>query len=67
MPWAEASKGVALSIIKIKSSRRRCPNSIFTIYKDNSGELWLGTHDAGPLKFNGKTFEKYLPEITLDN
>ena len=31
------------------------------IYKDNRGDLWLGTDDAGAFKFNGKTFEKFKP------
>jgi len=35
--------------------------SLFSIYKDNRGELWLGTHEAGAYKFNGKAFEKFRP------
>jgi len=35
--------------------------SLFSIYKDNSGELWLGTHDNGAYKFNGQTFERFKP------
>jgi len=31
----------------------------FYIYKDLHGDLWLGTHEAGVYKFNGKTFEKF--------
>jgi hypothetical protein len=31
---------------------------LFTIYKDNKGVLWLGTHNAGVYKFMGKTFER---------
>lgn len=33
--------------------------TLFSIYKDNFSNLWLGTHDAGAYKFNGKTFEKF--------
>ena len=33
-------------------------DSIWTIYKDNSGVLWYGTV-AGVYKFNGKTFTKF--------
>ena len=35
--------------------------TLFSIYKDNRGDLWLGTHEAGAYKFNGKTFEKFRP------
>jgi hypothetical protein len=49
-----------------KSSARKLLNlpetkniPIFCIYKDNNGELWLGTHENRVLKFNGKSFEKY--------
>jgi hypothetical protein len=31
---------------------------LFTIMKDNKGELWLGTFNNGVYKFNGKSFEK---------
>jgi hypothetical protein len=33
---------------------------LFTIYKDNKGVLWLGSHNAGVYKFNGHSFEKFL-------
>jgi ligand-binding sensor domain-containing protein len=33
--------------------------SLFSIYKDNNGNLWLGTHGNGAFKFNGQTFEKF--------
>ncbi|MCD6011178.1 MAG: hypothetical protein K0Q79_1040 [Flavipsychrobacter sp.] len=33
--------------------------TVFCIYQDNTGALWLGTHDNCALKFNGKTFEKW--------
>jgi len=29
------------------------------IYEDNQDNLWLGTHEEGAYKFNGKTFEKF--------
>lgn len=32
---------------------------LFSIYKDNNGDLWLGTHENGAFKFNGQTFEKF--------
>ena len=35
--------------------------TLFSIYKDNRGDLWLGTHEAGAYKFNGTTFEKFRP------
>lgn len=35
--------------------------SLFSINKDNRGDLWLGTHEAGAYRFNGKTFEKFRP------
>ena len=34
---------------------------IVSIYRDNHGELWIGTQEAGAYKFNGKTFEKFSP------
>src|SRR4030095_12905271 len=35
--------------------------TLFSISKDNSGDLWLGTHQAGPYKFHGNVFEKMPP------
>lgn len=35
--------------------------TLFTIVRDNRGDLWLGTHTAGAWKFNGKAFEKFKP------
>ena len=35
--------------------------TVFSIYKDNYGGLWLGTHENGTYKFNGKTFESFRP------
>ncbi|MEJ7625888.1 MAG: hypothetical protein WKF35_03410 [Ferruginibacter sp.] len=35
--------------------------TLFSIYKDNLGMLWLGTHEGGAYTFNGKTFEKFKP------
>jgi hypothetical protein len=32
-----------------------------SIYKDNRGDLWLGTNESGAYRFNGKTFEKFKP------
>ncbi|WP_189319469.1 ligand-binding sensor domain-containing protein [Leeuwenhoekiella nanhaiensis] len=34
--------------------------AIFSIYKDNEGDLWLGTHENGAYRFNGTAFEKFL-------
>jgi hypothetical protein len=31
------------------------------MYKDNQGNLWLGTPENGAFKFNGKSFEKFKP------
>jgi ligand-binding sensor domain-containing protein len=33
--------------------------TLFTIYKDHAGDLFLGTHETGTYKFNGKTFERF--------
>ena len=33
--------------------------SIFSIYHDNEGTLWLITHNLGLLKYNGNSFEKF--------
>ena len=33
--------------------------SLFSIYKDKEGVLWLGTHENGTYKFNGASFEKF--------
>lgn len=35
--------------------------TLFSIYKDNYGDLWLGTQENGAFKFNEKTFEKFRP------
>lgn len=32
---------------------------IFYLYKDNKGEIWLGTEENGAFKFNGQVFEKF--------
>ena len=36
------------------------PVTLFSIYKDNQGDLWLGSHEAGAYKFDGKSFEKFI-------
>jgi ligand-binding sensor domain-containing protein len=33
---------------------------IFYLYKDNRGEIWLGTEENGAFKFNGQAFEKII-------
>ena len=35
--------------------------TIYSIYQDHQDVLWLGTHEPGAYKFNGKTFEKFNP------
>jgi hypothetical protein len=35
--------------------------TLYSIYKDDHGDLWVGTHEAGAYKLNGKTFEKFRP------
>ena len=35
--------------------------TVYAIYKDNIGELWLVTQDAGVFKYNGFFFEKFTP------
>lgn len=34
------------------------PVTLYSIYQDNEGALWLGTHEHGVYKFNGTVFEK---------
>jgi ligand-binding sensor domain-containing protein len=34
---------------------------VFAVYKDYQGGLWLGTHNGGAYKFNGKMFERFRP------
>ncbi len=33
---------------------------IFHLFTDNKGDIWLGTHENGILKFNGQVFEKFI-------
>lgn len=35
--------------------------TMFTIYKDNHGGLWVGTHEYGAYTFNGAAFERFRP------
>lgn len=35
--------------------------TLFAVYKDNRGDLWLGTHEAGAYKFDGKAFGGWRP------
>lgn len=35
--------------------------SVFSIYKDHHGVLWLGSHNGGAFRFDGKTFEPFRP------
>lgn len=35
--------------------------NLFTIYKDNKGNLWLGTPETGAYIFNGQTFTRFKP------
>ncbi len=51
--------GEQLSNYRIKDEEKEV--RLFSIYKDNQGALWLGTHNAGALKFNGKSFERFEP------
>ena len=32
---------------------------VFYLFKDNNGEIWLGTEENGAFKFNGQAFEKF--------
>jgi ligand-binding sensor domain-containing protein len=34
---------------------------VFAVYKDNRGDIWLGTNNGGAYRFIGKTFEKWRP------
>ncbi|MCC7292078.1 MAG: hypothetical protein IT449_08470 [Phycisphaerales bacterium] len=43
----------------------QAPNNqitMFSIYKDNQGGLWVGTHEHGAYKFNGTAFERFKPK-----
>lgn len=35
--------------------------TLFYVYKDNSGDIWLGTHENGAFKLVGETFESFKP------
>lgn len=35
--------------------------TLFSIYRDRHDDLWLGTHEHGVYKFDGKAFEKFRP------
>ncbi len=35
--------------------------NLFYIYKDNNGDIWLGTHENGVWKLNGETFDRFKP------
>ena len=35
--------------------------TLFYIYHDNLGKLWLATHENGVFTFNGNDFEKFKP------
>ncbi len=37
------------------------PIQVFAMYKDRKGIVWLGTHNGGAYRFNGKVFEKFVP------
>ncbi len=41
--------------------------TLFSIYKDKKGVLWLGTHNNGIYKFNGEAFERFNPAIDLSD
>jgi ligand-binding sensor domain-containing protein len=35
--------------------------TMFSIYRDRRGGLWVGTHEHGPYRFNGTSFEPFRP------
>lgn len=35
--------------------------TMISIYTDNDVGLWLGTHERGPQRFTGQTFERFRP------
>ena len=35
--------------------------TMVSIYKDNRGDVWVGTHEHGAFRFNGKAFERFRP------
>ncbi|WP_236641989.1 two-component regulator propeller domain-containing protein [Dokdonia sinensis] len=49
--------GIKITQYSIKEKSKQI--ALFSIYKDNKGDLWLGTHENGAYKFNGTTFEKF--------
>ncbi|MDX2200821.1 MAG: two-component regulator propeller domain-containing protein [Phycisphaerae bacterium] len=34
---------------------------MISIYKDNGGQVWVGTQEAGAYRFTGKSFERFKP------
>ena len=46
-------------IIPIKDGDKNV--NLFSIYKDHSGDLWLGTHNGGAYRYNGVGFERFKP------
>lgn len=38
------------------------PFEIYSIYKDNKGNIWLGTNPLGVCRYNGKTFDWIVEE-----
>lgn len=37
--------------------------TLYAVYKDNAGDLWLGSGESGAYKFNGTSFERFIPEV----
>jgi ligand-binding sensor domain-containing protein len=61
--WAVNSDGVwrgsddELTHFAIKSGDKSIPVS--SVFRDNHGDIWVGTQGDGSYKYNGKTFEKF--------
>lgn len=35
--------------------------TLFSVYEDKQGFIWLGTHENGVYKLNGGMFERFVP------
>jgi ligand-binding sensor domain-containing protein len=55
--WRNTGKELIHYPVEIEGTKA----SIFSIYRDNNGGIWLITHNLGLLTFNGNTFDKFKP------
>ncbi len=54
---------VQLASAAIKHTDKLPDNSVWSVYEDRRGDFWLGTHNAGLVKFNRrlKTYDVFMP------